>query len=134
MKASSASRILIALLSLVSVFHLLILLRIVPYGAVWAGRLRTVSEMYVFESVSLALNVFLLLVVVQKARLSRGFLPRKALNPVLYAFASLFFLNTIGNLFAAHFLEKTLGAALTLLLSYLCWQLARQRNIISTLR
>lgn len=124
----TAAGILAGLLSLVTVFHLLVLLQLIPYNAVWAGRLTNDGGMYVYESVSLLLNLILLFVVLQKGRLTRRRFPLKVLDAVLYGFAILFFVNTIGNMFAVNVLERTLGAALTLISSYLCWRVAKWRG------
>jgi len=59
-KNEKAIKLLIGLLSLVIVFHILVLLQIIPYNIAWGGRLKTVQEMYVFEIVSIALNLFLI--------------------------------------------------------------------------
>jgi hypothetical protein len=48
--------IMIGLLSGVIVFHILIIIKIIPYEIVWSGRLKSTNEMYVFECVSLLLG------------------------------------------------------------------------------
>ena len=44
---------LVLILSVLLVFHFLILLKIVPYNIIWGGRLKSNKEMYRFETVSI---------------------------------------------------------------------------------
>lgn len=94
--------LLIGLLYLVVIFHILILLQIIPYNIAWGGRLKTVQEMYVFESLSIALNLFLLWIVWLRAKN----LKPKLVSIILWIFFGIFSLNTIGNLFAQTAFEK----------------------------
>lgn len=126
MKAPLAAKILIVFFSLVSVFHLLVLAGVVPYNAVWAGRIKTAQEMYVYEAVSLLLNIAMMAVVLQRAGYIKAWLPQKVLYIVLWVFCGLFALNTVGNLFAPNIYERILGTAGTLLAAVLCGVLARK--------
>ncbi len=98
----NASRLLMGLLSLVVLFHILILVQIIPFHIAWGGRLETEQEMYVFESVSIALNVFLIWIIWLKSKN----VERKIVDIILWIFFVLFSLNTIGNLFAHATIEK----------------------------
>ena len=52
--------------SLSIVFHLLVLIKIIPYKMVWGGRLKSDIDMYKFEAVSLTVNLlFLFILLVQ---------------------------------------------------------------------
>jgi len=53
--------ILIGISVLATIFHLLILVRVIPYEITWGGRLKTVEEMYVFETISILINSFFIL-------------------------------------------------------------------------
>ena len=101
-KKENAIKLLIGLLSLVIIFHILVLLQIIPFNIAWGGRLKTVQEMYVFESVSIALNLFLLWIVWLRAKNVKS----KTVNIILWVFFGIFSLNTIGNLFAQTTFEK----------------------------
>ena len=46
----------LAIVATVSVFHLGILLKIIPYEITWGGRLKDDAEMYVFETISILIN------------------------------------------------------------------------------
>jgi len=53
--------ILIGICFLALGFHLLILLKIIPYEITWGGKLKNDNEMYVFEIISIIINSFLFL-------------------------------------------------------------------------
>jgi hypothetical protein len=57
----------IILFSIILVFHTLVLIQIVPYSIVWAGKLNNVTEMKKIETVSIVINLFMLLVLLIKA-------------------------------------------------------------------
>ena len=97
-----AIRLLIGLSSLGIVFHILVLLKIIPHEVAWGGRLKSVQEMYVFESVSIALSLFLIWIYLLKAKNVK----RKTVNIILWIFFVVFSLNTVGNLVAKTTFEK----------------------------
>lgn len=109
--------------SLVIVFHILVLLKIIPYNLVWAGRIKSDDEMYAFESLSLILNSLLMLAALvraQKINFRRGALLSRY---ILLGFTAVFALNTVGNLFAASPIEKWTATPLTFILTLLCLRL-----------
>lgn len=123
--ATQALRIMIALLLAVVVFHICILTGIIPYQNVWAGRLKSSDEMYLFESVSVVLNALLIAVLCIKAGYLKISLSVHIINGVIWLFVVVFFLNTIGNLFAENIIEKVLGGLLTAVSALLCWRIVR---------
>ena len=110
--------------ALVTVFHLLILVRLIPYEITWGGKLKTVEEMYVFETLSILINSFFVFILLQKGEYIRYVMGRKTVNIILWIFFVLFTLNTIGNLFAETNFEKYF-TLLTLLSSVLIWLIQR---------
>ena len=91
---------LFTLLSLVVIFHLLIMLRIIPFKIVWGGRLEDLSEMLVFETVSVIINLIMLAVVGIKAGFLRTKINRMIIKIALWIMFVLFLINTIGNFFS----------------------------------
>jgi len=106
------------------VFHTLVILEIIPFQIVWGGRLSTKEEMYVFETVSITLLLIMGWVVAVRIRWITGNLPEKLMRIVFGLLAFLFFLNTIGNLMAVHFLETILFTPLTFIAFLACLRLA----------
>jgi len=106
MKAQTALKIMIGLVSALMIFHFLILFKVIPYDITWGGRLKSDEEMYVFEGVSIAINGILLLLLLLKGRFIGQVKSFKFINFILWVFLVLFGLNTIGNLFAETTFEK----------------------------
>ena len=118
---------LVLLLSLIFVFHFLIVFGIIPYKNVWVGRLKSREELLKFESFSIILNAIFIAVVLVKANLINIKVPKKVINVLLWIMAIVFALNTIGNLFAIGSLEKYIATPVTFLLSIFCFILARNQ-------
>jgi hypothetical protein len=105
--------------SIIIVFHTCILLKIIPYEITWGGRLQNDQEMYIFETASIAINVFLIWILLMKGDFVTYKFPVKVIHVILWIFVMVFVLNTIGNIFAKTILEKaftllTLGSALAI--------------------
>lgn len=107
----------ITIFTLTLIFHLLVLIKVIPYTIVWGGRLKSDRDMYRFEIVSLLLNAIFLLVILFRSGLIASPLSENVLVYILWAMAALFFLNTIGNLFSKNRWEKIIFTPLTLLLA-----------------
>jgi hypothetical protein len=110
----------------VVIFHALIIIGIIPYEIVWAGKLKSVSEMYVFEIVSIIVNMLLLIVLLLKGNFLKHTINEKIINGILWVFVLVFGLNTIGNLFAKSLFEKAVFTPLTLILALLIWIILRK--------
>ena len=121
-----ALKIMIPLLSLVIIFHLAIITRLIPYQVVWAGKLKSVNEMYAFETASIAMNIFIIALLLLKAKHLKRNISSKILNALLWLFVILFAVNTIGNLMAETLFEKLVFTPLTLLSSILIWVIVRK--------
>lgn len=107
-------------------FHILILVKIVPYEITWGGKLKTDVEMYVFETFSILINVFFIFVLLQKAAFIKPFFGKKTLSITLWIFFAIFVLNTLGNLFAKTAFEKGF-TMLTLINSILLWKINKHQ-------
>jgi hypothetical protein len=111
----------IVLLSISLTFHFLVLLQIVPYSIVWAGKLNSLEEMRKFETISIGINLFMLMIMLLRANHIRNTIPIKVLNWIIWFFVIVFALNTVGNLFSKTSLELYLGTTLTFLSAVLCY-------------
>jgi hypothetical protein len=87
-------------------FHFCIIAKIIPYNITWGGRLQNDNEMYVFETISILINLFLCWIILMKSNLVKYRFPNKVVNVILWIFFVIFVLNTIGNIFAKTFFEK----------------------------
>ena len=120
-------KIYLGLLLAVILFHLCIITKIIPYDITWGGRLTNDTEMYVFEAISILINVFLSWVLLMKSSLVKHKFSNKVVNIILWIFFAIFVLNTIGNIFAKTTFEK-LFAILTGLSAILIWNIVMKKN------
>ena len=122
--AQSAIQLMLGLLSIVIVFHLLIIVKVIPYEIAWGGRLANDTEMYAFETLSILINIFLGLILLKKGGYIRFRFKERTMNIVLWFFLVVFILNTVGNLFAETNFEKSFSLV-TLILAGLIWKILR---------
>lgn len=101
-----AVNIMIGLLILIILFHISVVIQMVPYSIVWAGKLKTLEDMYIFESVSIGINVLLIIILSLKINYIKNSISPKIMNGILWVFFVIFALNTIGNLFASSLVER----------------------------
>lgn len=114
----------------VILFHIAVLVKLIPYDIAWGGRLQNDTEMFVFESSSVLINSFLGLVLLMKGGYLKYRFKQRTIDIILWTFFSLLVLNTIGNLFAKTNFEKAF-AVLTLLFSVLIWKILRNTHEIN---
>lgn len=119
-----ALRAILFILITVLVYHLLIITGVVPYEATWGGRLENKNQMYRFEGFSIAINLLIVMVVAIKARIFSINISPRLIRILLYCFAILFALNTIGNHFSQNIWEALLFTPMTLILAILFTRLA----------
>ena len=122
----------IVLNGLVIAFHLLVLTQIIPFDIVWAGKLKTVEEMVKFESISIGINILLMVLLFARAGLFKTGKFERVVVSLLWVFIFIFALNTIGNLFSETSLEMLVATPLTFVSSILCLRLALGKSEKST--
>ena len=115
---------LIICLSIFLIFHICVLLQIIPYSIVWGGRLKSKTEMYRFETNSILVNLIFIGIILEQAQLLTFGIPQKALTIMLWIMAALFLFNTLGNAVSKNKLEQKLFTPITLLLAILSLILA----------
>jgi hypothetical protein len=111
MKKETAQRVaqntILVFFVLALVYHSLVLMQVVPMDMAWGGRLKTLEELYVFESISITINVLFLYGVWMKKRL-------------FYALIAIIFaLNTVGNLVAVNFWEMVIFTPITAISAFI---------------
>ncbi len=125
MSPETAIKILLWILVVVILFHLSIILKIVPYEITWGGRLKNDSEMYAFETISILIDLFLCYILLIQGKYIKEFISMKIINVTLWIFFVLFGLNTVGNILAKTNFEKFF-ALLTLTSAILIWIILRK--------
>jgi hypothetical protein len=120
----TAAMALIIALSLLIIFHFLILIKIVPYQVIWGGRIENQSQLLRFEVLSVCINLLMIVLVSIKTRFLKTSVNQKVLRITLWIMFVLFALNTIGNILSVNSFEKIVFTPLTIILSFLSLRLA----------
>lgn len=113
---------------LIVLFHILVLVGLIPFQFVWGGRIENREQLIVMELISFVGNAFLFWIVGQKSGQFQKRWGEKALRAAFYMMSLLFALNTLGNAVAIHPFEKYFFGFLTLLSSLLCLRLALKED------
>jgi hypothetical protein len=113
------------LLSVVILFHILVMAGVIPFTYIWGGKLTSKEEMLTFESVSVLINLFIITVILLKGNFIPNQLPVKWLNAIIWFFVIVFSLNTLGNFFAETSLEMIVGGTLTFISALLCYRIVK---------
>jgi hypothetical protein len=112
-----AETTLITLFSLIIFFHIFIITGLIPSDIVWGSRLSSQNQLIVFESISIFLNGFFLIIMLMKVGLLKAYLSPKVIKGVQWGMIVLFLLNTLGNLASENSFEKMVFTPMTLILS-----------------
>ena len=121
---SFSIKTMLVLLSIALTYHLIILAELIPYEAVWGGRLKSSEQMRQFEFISIAVNLFIVLVILIKGGYININIPKLIINTFLWLFVILFTINTFGNLFSVSIWETIIFTPISLMSAVLCLRLA----------
>jgi hypothetical protein len=125
--SKNAIKLVLGILSAVTVFHFCIILKLIPYNIAWGGRLQNDIEMYVFETISILINLFLMMILLMKGNYIQFKFSDKTIKIILWIFIGIFGLNTIGNLFAKTDFEK-IFTGITFILALLLWLVVKNKT------
>ncbi len=120
-------KIFLGLLMAVILFHICIAVKVIPYDLTWGGRLQNDNEMYVFEIISILLNLFLGSLLLIKGNFVKHKFSEKIINAILWVFFAIFIVNTIRNIIAINTFEK-LFSILTAISASLLWLILKQKK------
>lgn len=109
-------------------YHLIIIAELIPYEAVWGGRLESIEQMRRFELFSIIINLFMIIVILTKGSYIKTRMPLFMTNSFLWLFTLLFTLNTVGNFYSMSLLEAIIFTPITFLSAILCLRLALERK------
>ena len=124
-----ATVIIIGLMSLMLIFHTLVLIAIIPYDIVWAGKINSEVNMKKLEMISILVNAFAILILLLHAGYIQNNISVKIFKVIIWLFVILFSLNTIGNLLAESQFELYFFAPLSFILAILCLRIVIDKNL-----
>lgn len=123
--ATVAGNILLVSLGLLALFHVLVLLRVVPADIVWGGQIGDSSaNLLTLEVFALLVTILFAAIVAAKLGYIMDGRFRRATNIGLGLIFAYLILNTVGNLASGVSFEKLIFAPFTLLLALCAFRLA----------
>jgi hypothetical protein len=124
--AKLAGNILIVFMTLIIVFHILVLFKLIPPEIIWGGQLNgNPTQFSLMELIAIVITVAFILVIAAKVHKSIK-LRRLIYICVWFIFAYLL-LNTLGNFTSEQFFENTILAPITLFMSFFTFRLAIEK-------
>jgi len=121
-----AFQISLTLYSIFFIFHLLVMVGVIPQEIVWGGRVESREELIGFEMVSITILLIALTLTLLRAKYLHHPKFAKITQYTMWFLFALFVLNTIGNLLAVDLMETLLFTPVTLLLAVSTWRLAQE--------
>ena len=126
--AKLAGGMLLAAMGLLFIFHILVLLKVIPADIVWGGRIQGVpSNLVTMETVALLVTLLFMLIIAAKiGYIQAGKLLGAVTIGVWLIFAYLI-LNTVGNLASGVSFESLIAAPITIILALCALRLAIEK-------
>ena len=126
--AKLAGNVLLAAFGLLAVFHVLVLLRVVPADIVWGGQIGdSTANLLSLEIIALLTTLLFALVVAAKVDYIHTVKHRKAITIGVWFIFGYMLLNLVGNLASGVSFENLVFAPLTLLMAVLALRLAIEK-------
>ncbi len=127
-RAKAAANALLIALSALAVFHILMVLGVLPASMVWGGRADGARvNLGLLEVVSLVVTGLIALVVAAKIGYLKAERFRRVIAVSMWVVFAYFVLNTLGNLASSSSLEKAIFTPVSLVLSILALRLAIEK-------
>lgn len=126
--AKLAGNVLLFSLGLLFVFHILVLLKVIPANIVWGGQIKGVPENLVsLETVALLVTAVFILIVATKTGYFQAGKWSGGINVGVWLIFAYLLLNTLGNLASGISLEKLIFAPITIILALCALRLAIEK-------
>ncbi len=109
---------------LLLVYHVAILVKVIPYDSVWGGRLKNDQEMRKHQGFAIIATTAFMLLVLFKAGWVELPVPPEVFPGVFWFMAVLYLLNGLGNISSKSKLERYFFAPLALVMGALALVLA----------
>ena len=125
MSSSAAIKMLLCLLTAIVLFHISIIVKLMPFEFIWGGELTNDCEMYTFECISVVVYLMLIPLLLIKGKYIKEIIPQQFINVILWSFFTAFGLSTLGNILSETRFERYFSI-LTLACSYLIWVILKR--------
>ncbi len=122
-----AGTLTITIIVLLIIFHILLLLGVVPSDIVWGGKAADKALLIKLEIFSLVTSFIILAVICAKLQQNINVKFRKVINVGIWIIFGYFLLNIVGNLASGVTTEKLIFTPITIILSVLLFRLAIEK-------
>ncbi len=124
--AKLAGNILLVALGLLLVFHILVLLKVLPANMIWGGGANS-GNLFVLETVAILVTLFFGLIIAAKSGYIKTGKFARAVNVLVWLIFAFLLLNTLGNLASGISAENFIFAPITLILAFCAFRLAIEK-------
>lgn len=126
--AKLAGNILLVALGLLVIFHVLVLLRVVPAEIVWGGRIQGLpSNLVTLETIALLVTLLFFVIIAAKTGYVQAGRLSGAVNLGVWLVFAYLILNTLGNLASGISFESLIAAPVTIILALCAFRLAIEK-------
>ena len=126
--AKLTGKILLAALGLLAIFHILVLLRVIPADIVWGGRIQGVpSNLVTLETIALLVTLLFFVIIAAKTGYVQAGRLSGAVDLGVWLVFAYLILNTLGNLASGISFESLIAAPVTIILALCAFRLAIEK-------
>lgn len=123
-----AGIILLAALGLLAIFHILVLLGVIPADIVWGGMIQGVpSNLVTLETVALLVTLLFIVIIAAKTGYVQAGRLSGVVNIGVWLIFAYLLLNTLGNLASGVSFETLVFAPITIILALCAFRLAIEK-------
>jgi hypothetical protein len=123
-----AGNLLLSVLSLLAVFHILVLLRVLPANIVWGGAIQNSStSLFPLEMISLLVTLLFAVVIAAKAGYIKAFRFQTAVNIGVWLVFAILLLSMVGNFASGVAFENLIFAPIAVVLALCAYRLAIEK-------
>ena len=123
-----AGNLLLGALGLLAVFHILVLLRVLPADIVWGGAIQNSStSLFPLEMISLLVTLLLAVVIAAKAGYIKALRFQMAVNIGVWLVFAILLLSMVGNFASGVAFENLIFAPIAVVLAFCAYRLAIEK-------
>jgi hypothetical protein len=127
-RARLAGNILLAAFGLLAIFHVFVLLGVIPADIVWGGRIQGVpSNLLTLEAIAILLTLVFIVIIAAKTGYFQAGRLSGAVNVGVWLIFVYLLLNTLGNLVSGVSFESLIAAPVTIILAICAFRLAIEK-------
>jgi hypothetical protein len=123
-----AGNLLLGSLGLLAVFHILVLLRVIPADIVWGGAIQiSTTNLFPLEMISLLVTLFLAVVIAAKAGYIKAFRFQTAVNIGVWVVFAILLLSMVANFASGVAFENLIFVPIAVVLAFCAYRLAIEK-------